>query len=477
MLNLVLAAAASFAGNPYASEQSAALADARKLGPAAVTTRYLSFAQVPAELRGEARRTINLWANSLSREAEFYRPRRVTETLVAVDVLAYGWDPQVWENLGAEDPYYHVLVAFKQGTAVGKRFFRQDGDSPAGMYTFDAKNDTRVVAFAPWLPAADALELAVRTNSVAPIVRADWWFSRAAIQFGRKGTGYYDWLAVKDRDEFDKLVGLNVKESQRVRREVAAIVARSGVADFPRQVFRFQSITGGYWQTRDVITDNRDARNPLRQLDGDYKHEAEEIYGVLPNGLFAFFLANDKGVRQDSAPDGIGFDKTAPGNDGKIHAGVSCCRCHVEGLRPVNDWGRRLYAAGLTLNSPDPAQYRRLVQLYLGELGEWYAGDNAMYALKLKRLTGWEPAAAAKAVGDLWKWYQEADLLPADLAAELGVPEREYLARLRAYYKANQLSDPVLASHIAEPPIPIRRDDVEQLYPIVAPVVLGVPPK
>jgi hypothetical protein len=67
--------------------------------------------------------------------------------------------------------------------------------------------------------------------------------------------------------------------------------------------------------------------------------------------------------------------------------------------------------------------------------------------------------------------------LPGDIAADVGLTEKEYLERLTAYRKANQLSDPVLASHLANPAIPVRADDYEQLVPLLFPVILGKPEK
>jgi hypothetical protein len=72
-----------------------------------------------------------------------------------------------------------------------------------------------------------------------------------------------------------------------------------------------------------VLDDNKDARNAVRQLDKDYKHQAEEVYGFLPNGLFVYFLVRRRGTRQDSAPDKIGSDKTAPATTGGSTS-VSC---------------------------------------------------------------------------------------------------------------------------------------------------------
>ena len=305
-----------------------------------------------------------------------------------------------------------------------------------------------------------------------PILRGDWFISRISSQNGREGTGYYDFLGIKDREAFDKLVGLNVKESQRVKREVAAIVQDSGVANFSRQIFRFQSLTGGYWETRDVITDNRDARNAQRQLDQDYRFEATENYGYLPNGVFAYFLGDAAGKRQNSAPDGIGSDTTAPGRNKKIEIGISCVRCHVEGLRPIEDWGRKLFAGGIKLGSTDPDKLRRLKQLYLSELQEKLEEDRIQYTRTLKRLTGWKPEEASKKIGKTWEWYTERRLLPVDAARDIGVTEAEYIEALKAEAKKNPLFDQVLASHLAG--LPIRSDAWEEVYVIAATIAGGV---
>jgi len=458
--------------NPYAADVMAALADARKLPPEVASyTLYLTLR--PCYDRDEQRKVCDLWTNALSREAELVRPRRIGQNLLAINTLDYGWDhDSLLAALALEDCYYHVSVLVEANTAH-KCYFSRTKGFKAGWYDAQIITKKRVAALAPWLPATETAELVALTNSPAPILRADWWFARAAIQADRAGTGYYDHLQLKTLADFDKLCEFDRKKSQGIKQEVAAIVARSGVSNFPRQVFREQALTGGRWETRDQIADNRDEKNALRQLNGDLKPAAFELYCFLPNGLLATFLADGKGARQDSAPDGVGHDSTAPGRDGKIHVGLSCIRCHAEGLRPIDDWARKVYAGGLQLNSPDYDKARRLAQIYLGDLQGRLDDDRSRYAKTLFSLTSWKTADAAKAVGRAWAAYTEANLLPKDLAAELGLPEVDYLKNLRAYYAANQLGDAVLASHLADPPLPIRRDDAEQLYPIVANVILG----
>lgn len=459
--------------NHYAAEVLAALADARRLGPAvAAQTRYLSMFNYPEEIRAQWRKAIDYYANSTSRSGQLYRVRQVG-SLLAINVYDYGpvW-PATFENFAAVDPHFHVQLTFDVGQ-TGKRYFAAETGSKAGWYEAKFQAKKTVSALAPWLPPVETAELVALTQSATPILRADFFFSQAAVQAERKNTGYYSFLGVKTVADYDKLIGFSRKEAQEREYEVAAIVSRSGVARFGRQVFIEQALTGPRAETRDVLDDNANEHNAQRQLLDDYKPQAFEIYGFNTVGLFVYAAADDKGALQDSVPDRLGPDKTAPGNDTRIHPFLSCVRCHIEGYRPVNDWGRKVYTGGTLLTSPDPVQHRRLTRVYLGDLQTPVDEANAKYARALKALTGWKPEEAAKAVGLAWAGYIERDYLPADLAAELGVPEDKYLVTLRAYYTANRLGDPVLASHLADPPLPIRSDDVEQLYPLVAPVILG----
>ncbi len=481
LVALALSAAPALADppsqNPLAAEQSAALADARKLGAAAVGVRYLTVYNVRELLRPEYRQAGDFWCNSLSVEAELAKLRRVTATLYAVQKDDYGWQEKLFDALALEDPYFHVRIRLTAGS-YGKAYFPAAAyakDSKAGWFEVGPATATQdVSAIAPWLPAYDAAELVALTQTAAPLLRLDWFLSRVAIQAGRKGTGYYDVLQIKKRADFDKIIGFDRKESQRIRREVAGIVARSGVSNFPRQIFAEQALTGPRIETRDSLDDNADARNALRQLDDDFKRQAEETFGHLPNDLYIVGLFNAAGDTQESAPDKIGSDKTAPGNDGRIHVGVSCFRCHVEGMRAVDDWARKVFSGSLKLSSPDPEKARRLHQLYLGDLQGKLDESVGRYTRALKKCNGLTPAENAKIIARVWESYVERNVLPADAAAEFGIEEKEYLTILRKHYRENQIADHVLASHIAEPPLPLRIDDWEQLMPLVAPTILGV---
>ncbi len=483
ILSAVLLVVAGFGLPTPSGEVLAAERDLRKVDATLQPfIRYLSIYTVPDRDRAETVKVLDFWLNSLSRRRKIAKMRKVTPTLYAINIDDYAWNKKTWERLADEDPYFHVKIQFAQGTEVvpwpGGVWAGDNKHYPAGAFTYNrpkAKaNGDKTTSLAPWLPPIEGSYLVAATQSAAPIVRGDWWLSRTAIQAGREGTGYYDWLEIKEKKDYDKIVGFNEKESQRLEKEVAAIVGDSGVATFPRQIFRFQAITGGYWVTRDALDDNKNEKNAIRQLDEQYKHQAEELYAYLPNGLFVYYLSDEKGTRQDSAPDKISSDDTAPGRDKRIHIGLSCVRCHVEGLRPINDWARRANQGAIKLASPDPEKARRLQQLYLDDLETDFKRDVRHYEETLKINFDYTTAQVAKSIGNVWARYVEARLMPADGARELGVPEWYYMKRLKDYYKKDQLGDIVLASHLAG--IPIRADDWEQIMPLVAPIVLGARP-
>jgi hypothetical protein len=231
----------------------------------------------------------------------------------------------------------------KVGSTSGFAFTPVPGDSGAPV-TADGKRGPvlprppgrrqgkKVAALAPWLPAAEAAELVAPARapprSSGPTGGSAGRRSSSGARARATTTG-----SVKDLKDVRRPDRLRPEEGQQVRREVAAIVARSGVANFPRQVFREQALTGGRWETRDQIADNKDERNALRQLDWRTTSRGVRDLRVPAQRPVLLLPGRRPGERQDSAPDGIGPDKTAPGNDGKIHVGLSCVRCHVEGLR------------------------------------------------------------------------------------------------------------------------------------------------
>lgn len=452
LLALVLANPLALGSPPEAV--AAALADAKALPPGiAQRTLYLDLSNLPEADREETRLALAFHCNSLSREAVLTKPRDVTATLVAVNLDDYLWEAKtLLELFVAREPYYHV-AAEKTSPATTDAYGRQ---------VPGVKREIQIPA--PWLNQQDYVALHAAMNTEVPILRADWFIYRTAVAADRGKAGYYDWLGLgKAEKDFQALVGADVVAARRLKKEMAAVVGRSLVTLQNRSITRMQSITGPYWFTQDYKT-SKDKQNTLRLLDGNTEPpagDAGEQYGTLPNGLFAFWLQNDKGERQDAAPDFIASDSQAHNTDRRVHVGLSCVRCHVEGIRPINDWARRVYQGQVQLVSPDYAKLKRLKQLYLSDLAGQIADDQTGYARALKNCNGLTPAANARGYAAVFARY-EADLELADVARELAVTPEALTEAIKGY---GPPLDPLMAGLIQKPPIPLRREHAEELWP------------
>lgn len=504
-LVLCLALGPLAAASSPASAVAAAAADvARQPAHTQPHTRYLSLYAAQPKDREALLKALGFHVNSLSRTAFFTLPRRVADDLYAVNLKDYEWSRETWERLLGSEPYFHQLVVEPAAEVVvpGPEVEKEVVEPwPGGVWPLDGKHyakgafpykrkvkvpgepvrksvpgGRKVNGSGAWLDAASVSALVAATQSQVPVVRADWFLFQTAVQADRKA-GYYDFLALgKKQADFDDLIGLDPEKSKKAKREIAGILARSGVTLQNRSLVRLQGATGGVWKTQDFKT-SVDRQNVLRNLDRDLEPpdgDASEQYGFLPNGLFAFWLQNGKGERQDTAPDFIASDGQSSGTDRRVHVGLSCVRCHVEGIRPVNDYARRLYRGSVQLAAKDYDRHLRLRQLYLEDLERFVRRDQAEYAEALLRLNGTRPAQMAKLYADAWDAYAERDLSPADFARELGVDEKKMLAALKAYAAGGL--DPVLAQLIQDPPLPLRREHVEEVYALAQAAIRGYRP-
>lgn len=461
-LVLALATTAAIAGSP-AEAVTQAWTDVQKLPEDARShVAYLSVYAVPETDRAEFLKTLTFHCNSLSREGDFVTLLKVGEDTYRIDRRDFGWRDDTWDKL--PDPYFLDL---QNPVTKDQRYGHYEG-------TKWKVTRTQKVTFFPmggWCgPHAGAL--ADLTDSYVPIVRADWFFAQTARQVNTDGAGYYNFLGLNSRADVEDLCGLDRVKARKLSREVAAIVQKSGVALNNRQLLRFQSITGGYWTSLDV-NKSTGARNALRLLDGDFVHDAEEIYFVLPNGLFGTYASDAKGVGQDTVPDNIASDKETTSNDSRIHPGLSCIRCHTNGLKPIDDWGRKFYSGGVGLQSPDYDKYKQLKQLYLSELDSKLTRDVEDYASAVKRLNGRTPKEQADNYALVWKSYSEDEVTGQQFAMELGCSKLQMVRALDGYARAHYGVDPVLAEYLKVPEMAVKREHAEEIFGTAAMIIKG----
>jgi hypothetical protein len=466
---------------------AAALKDALTVPPVLQPyTRYLWRGALSKEQWREQVQATLFWVPSLSRVRRI-TPIMVTGDLVRLNLDDYELDPKTWELFSKIDPYFHfkadevvVEVPYERTTYQGHEWVRE----PGGQWvlasewtkgkTHKEKRPRKVDFSTDWYDAKAMAALVAVTQSQAPILRADWWLVQTGRQVDlrnrQNGVGYYDWLKVKNRDDFDRLVDFDRKKAEKRGKDLRrAALDESGVSQSNRRVLRFQALNGGYWLTEDS-NDSTDQSNVLRIADDENKHDAEEIYGVLANGLFAYFLCDDKGVRQDSAPDkAVGPDdsKYRLSRDGRIHVGVTCVRCHEKGLQNIDDWFRRTYQGPLQFATPavDRETYKKNLDLrdqYLSDLDGVLQNDREQYFRVLKTVNGLESTANAKAMGDSYNRYVAPLNLDA-AARELDVNTKFMLEQFGKLSALGKL-DPLLAQFLSPGFRTIRRDHWEEVY-------------
>ncbi|MBN9523690.1 hypothetical protein J0H58_35125 [bacterium] len=462
----------------FADVVNAAAADAKSLPPGeSALTRYLEAKHLSAEDRRELYKVVSYHVNGLSRESKRAAPRQVTPWLWAVRLDHYRWSPETWKKLAEKNVYYTVKakvtvpgpVVTKQRQVLRSGYYVTESYTEAGPVV-----EREEVIVGPWLPPVPAAELVSLTGSRTPVVRADQFLHLTFAQVDRAGHGYYDWLGLKNRADAEHLAALDRAKAAALYRELAAIIPVSGVTPQNRQVFRYATITGAWWESRDAKT-SVGGQNAHRNLLEQYKHDAEEVVFTLPNGLPGYYLSDAAGKQVDAAPDFIAADHRATNNDRRVHVGYSCAACHQDaGLKPVRDYARKVYGnpdkTGVSLapTALDPARARRLESVYLGPLERAYARDVADYAEAVADLTKLTGPDLSRAVERQWGRYLDDPVTLGRAAAECGVTPAELQVALRRHVRSRGgAADLVLAAFLMDDGPPIRREHHEEAFALL----------
>lgn len=432
-------------------------------------TRYLDLSNYPLSVRPWAVKVLSGHLQHLSKTATITQPYIVPGTslsLMRVYLRDYGIDPAVWDQLIDVDTVYHSqreeYYDWPDPAKADPKLFKViDGEKcypdDKGNYYVAKKYKRSGQLAASWLAgdaAATAIEGLVReTGSKLPIMRANQFFRNSAAQADRV-PGYYAFLGVKSRADWEQLIGYKHDQGQIIR----AAVANSGVTQDARAYVRKAAANGPYWLSIDFKR-GVGAKNPLVVVGQPIEDagEAFEAIGYLPNGFLAFSLFNDKGQLVDSAPDFIAGNGQASRNDYRVHVGVSCINCHKEGgLRPLDDWFRNLY------QDIDPKRkthvLRNFRDEYLTPLP--LEQDRMRYTEAVKAATGWEVAEYAKKYGELFSWDEDllVDVRQAEL--ELGAPRKviaQALVRALSQGEENTVMEVLLLEGPRARGIPIRQ--------------------
>ena len=444
----VLAGSLASAQTP-ATELAAALRDVKRLPPQeAVNSRYLSLYAVPPEKRNELLRVASYALNALSRSRVIARPTQVTQTLWRLRISDYATDhadvvawTKAWERLAQDDPYWHLRteIAPQQVVTITRT------TNPLAVPSIDK---TKIVTIdGGWVGVRNAGELRLATGSFGAILRADWFVANALI-----APRYYEFTGVPGTEaEFQKSLGVDPAAIARLRADLGANLLISNVTNKERRVTFHPGPLGGYWFTLDV-EETTAAKSFLRRpvsAGGFFpEYDASEIFAVAPNGTFRIAVFNRQGQRQDTVKDKIAKDTSDPHGDGIITVGVSCLRCHAEGLRPFTDDQSRLLTGRIGLQSYDAGIIQRALEFYNApRMLRQMRFDVETYADAVEQASGYTIKQAAEALAHV---VREHDYLPVkreQAAREIGV-EPEQFATL-----VERSGDPLLLLLAAGRPI------------------------
>ena len=409
---------------------------------------YLWCGDVPLKDRPRFILTLAGNCNALSREPTFYFPQLVAQdmSLVRINYSAYGWPLKVVQDLIKAHPYSTSELKVLNVPWHGGVWPGDGQEYAAGSFKY---------------------------NRVVPLLGARWFLWQTMAQKGRT-PGYFDFLELKTRADFDKLVGFDRKLADGARRrdKIDAIVY-SGVSSQPRNILIQPVLEGRRYGTEDSEFAVKE-KNALRIVDREFfKHEAEEWIGSLSNGFLTFFLSAADGTRQDVAPPFLS-DDTSPSRDKQIHPSVSCLRCHYRTAQhgsaglidPLPHF--RTVLSEFQLLSPDYKRLKEFEALYLRPFHNQVVIDRLTHNAAVIEATGMPADIWALAATTAFEQYDAGANLD-EAAAFFGCDKlaagKLVQAAIQEYATKTGLLDPVLVLFARGKTIP--RVQYHEVFPVL----------
>ena len=444
---------------------------------------------------------LRLHVNLISREAQLAYPKEVAPGLWRVDLRDYQWSAKVFDNLANIDPYFHrrqqqevIEVVFRD---VEEFYDQQYGyrDAYGQWHDTEVRREKRVVRKRIekrsvivknnlYVPngATSLAGLTLLTQSQAPIVRADWFLVQSARQISltneQTGAGYYDFLELKDRDDYFRLIGqhTNNKNSKVI---IRAVVTVSGISAQNRQIEQDGCDNGKHWTTLDTFKQKAQGIAIQTLRAGEFKHDTEEHYAPLPNGLPVTFLCTDQGVRQDSAPDKLGGNRASMNisADTRIHVNISCIQCHQGAvLMAIADDVRPVYTGRLGVVSNDKNVALELRRQYGPGLEIPLNRDREIYQDAFTKTTGQTSQQTMQTYSGAFSKYAFTQVSLEQAAAELGATPANFLKTLKEAAQRQGASDFRLDPFLTQPAKDIQRLTWEDSYSAASDIYYGILP-
>ncbi|HEY0569751.1 MAG TPA: hypothetical protein VGD13_16730, partial [Xanthobacteraceae bacterium] len=234
--------------------------------------------------------------NSLSRSSDVVVLETIDpyRSILRINIDDLGWDPADWETLVAEYPY-------------------------------GARPDTQLNAV-----------LQGATGTKTAFIRADWFGFKASRP------GMYEKLLKlpKTFQALAKEQGVDMANNIKRFTALRAGFQKSGVSAHNRLIERHPSKNGYFWTSYDFAGSRR--KQSLFEFPlgpggtNGFDHDGGESIFSLPNGFQAYYLNTADGKQLDKGPVDIVRDLDNP-RDPSVINGISCMRCHDQGMRKAKD--------------------------------------------------------------------------------------------------------------------------------------------
>jgi serine/threonine-protein kinase len=339
--------------------------------------------------------------NHLSREPRLVRPKSIdapADTVFAVDLRELGWHRKPFKAKAGDKEVASDLTVFDLALL----------EYPYAIAYEDSETFDRLCE--EFLNAA---------NQIRPIayLRADWFCSVVT-----QPPLYDDFLQLPfTLAELEKDLGVDTESDLADRTSPRAGMTVSGVSRNNRVVERHAGRTGMYWKSFDFRT-SKGPENILKDPIA-FKPSGGEMIFRLPNGLQGYYVADGRGQRLEAAPTEIVVDKFAA--DKTVRNGLSCIRCHDQGLKEFVDAVRPAIEA---LPGSPGLDRRAVLDLYPPQekVAPLVKLDRDAFQAAMTTLLGKPPAR--EPLVPVTAEYLDGPLAATAAAAELGLADGSRLA-------------------------------------------------
>lgn len=316
-------------------------------------------------------------------------PRRVpnSDTLMWIDIRDYGWNPDQWEKISLQDPYFaEPLVNHRVATYL---------NLIAGNVIF----------------------------------RTDWFIVHSLdamqqIDEGIEDVIYYRLLyddeTPETLEEYQKLWQIDIekiREVLKIERQGVVDYGDSGVSRHNRMVLGSRTELGYYWETQDSKVEDY-----IENIFSPEK-DAGEIISSHRNGLQVYLLVNGQNKRVDFADNALVVDHS-DAQDVRVRTAKSCIICHAGGINPIDDEISNMIENGVKLFA-DKEFELKIKRAYLSGLDSKIKADNLLYEEAVRQCNGLSGVDNTTVFHTLYKWYLK-DLDLEQAAAEIGLSVEEF---------------------------------------------------